>query len=74
MLYKVALAFESVDESLKCETEKKIVESWFVVVLCIMFYKLVLGNFCIWKRGNYMGKPKEDKHCGVSYTRKNQNG
>ena len=27
LLYKVALAFESVDESLKCETKKKIVES-----------------------------------------------
>ena len=27
MLYKVALAFESVDESLKCENKKKFVEN-----------------------------------------------
>ena len=42
MLYKVVLAFESVDEILKCDIQMKATEKYFPVVLFIMVYKVVL--------------------------------
>ena len=42
MLYKVVLAFESVDEILKCGQSNESSEQYFPVVLFIMLYKVVL--------------------------------
>ena len=39
MLYKVVLAFGSVDEILKCDSQMKATELYFPVVLFIMLYK-----------------------------------
>jgi len=48
MLYKVTLAFESVDETLKCETENNICRELICCCAVYYFYKLVLGNVCFW--------------------------
>ena len=42
MLYKVVLAFESVDELLKCDQQMKATEQYFPVVLFIIWYIVVL--------------------------------
>ena len=42
MLYKMVLAFESVDEIISVTIQMKVVEQYFPVVLFIMLYKVVL--------------------------------
>ena len=43
MLYKVVLAFESIDESLSVTIQMKATEQYFPVVFFIMLYKVVLN-------------------------------
>ena len=43
MLYKVILAFESVDEILKCDHSFKATEQYFPVVMFSMLHKVVCG-------------------------------
>ena len=43
MLYKVFLAFESIDESLRVTFQMKATEQYFPVVFFIMLYKVVLN-------------------------------
>ena len=43
MLYKVVLAFKSVDETLECNhSDEKTIEHYFHVELSIMLFKVVL--------------------------------
>ena len=48
MLYKVALTFESVDETLKCDSfQVKATGQYFPVMVFIILYKAVLTFQCV---------------------------
>ena len=64
ILYKVVLAFESVDEILNCDhsNEVKATEQYFPVVLFIILYKVVLTFESVDRRN-----PKVGDHSNESY-------